>query len=94
MNVSELKAVRSGIPIKKSFHLLKFNNSELYSPKEKAALAFVEEVTKKVQVDDAVLLELKSHWSDREIIEITYAASVENFLNRMVKPLGIGSDNL
>ena len=94
MDVSKFKADRKKLEQEKFRQLMVFENSSHYSPGEKAALAYVEEVTKQVSVKDETFGRLKKYWNDRQIIEITYAISVENFLNRMVKPLGIGSDNL
>jgi alkylhydroperoxidase family enzyme len=45
-------------------------------------------------VSDETYNALKSYCSDEEIIEITYIAASENYLNRLIKPLGIGSDEL
>jgi len=94
MDVSALKAEKTDFNSEKLYQLLDFENSTLYSPAEKAALNYVAEVTKQISVTEETFSRLKDFWNDRQIIEITYAASVENFLNRMVKPLGIESDNL
>lgn len=45
--------------------------------------------TRNVTVDDETFNALKAHCDDNEIIEITYVAAFENYLNRMVKPLGM-----
>ena len=94
MDLSTKKAHQQGIPSEKFKQLSEFRHSSHYPPAEQAALAYVEELTKQVEVSDSTFEALREHWTDREIIEITYAASVENFLNRLVKPLGIGSDQL
>ncbi len=94
MDVSSKKARQLDIPSEKFQQLPDFRHSSHYPPAEQAALAYVEELTKQVEVSDSTFEALREHWTDREIIEITYAASAENFLNRLVKPLGIGSDQL
>jgi len=94
LDVSTKKARHLDIPLEKFQQLPNFRRSPHYQPAEQAALAYVEELTKQVEVSDSTFEALQEHWTDREIIEITYAASVENFLNRLVKPLGIGSDQL
>lgn len=94
MDVAYLKYLKSGIDQEKVIKLFAYESSPLFSPAEKAALSYVEEVTVQVHVKKETFERLKHYWNDRQIIEITYATSVENFLNRMVKPLGIGSDNL
>jgi alkylhydroperoxidase family enzyme len=93
-DLSTKKAHQQDIPSEKFKQLAEFRHSSHYQPTEQAALAYVEELTKQVEVSEQTFEALREHWTDREIIEITYAASVENFLNRLVKPLGIGSDQL
>jgi len=94
MDVSTKKAHKLNIPSEKFQQLTDFRHSPHYQPAEQTALAYVEELTKQVEVSAPTFEALREHWTDREIIEITYAASAENFLNRLVKPLGIGSDQL
>ncbi|MEQ8928044.1 MAG: hypothetical protein RLO81_19660 [Fulvivirga sp.] len=94
MDVSDYKAQDLDVPRKKMTELSTIKTSQNFSLSEKAALQYVEELTNNVSVDDETFLNLKQQWTDNEIIEITYCASVENFLNRLVKPLGIGDDNL
>lgn len=94
MDLSALRARQLDISRKKFQQLLDYGDSPLYTPAEKAALDYVEELTRQVEVSDETFAALREHWTDRDIIEITYAAAVENFLNRLVKPLGIGSDEL
>jgi len=71
-----------------------FQKSELFTDAEKSALRYTRDITRKVHVDNECYSALREHWSDEEIIEITFTAAAENFLNRLVKPLGIESDNL
>lgn len=94
MDISVLRARQLDISPEKFRQLPDYGSSPHYLPAEKAALAYVEELTRQVEVSDETFAALQEHWTNREIIEITYAAAVENFLNRLVKPLGIGSDEL
>jgi AhpD family alkylhydroperoxidase len=94
IDISSKKARQQNIPPEKFQQLADYRHNPHYPPAEQAALNYVEELTKQVEVSDPTFEALREHWTDREIIEITYAASVENFLNRLVKPLGIGSDQL
>ncbi len=64
------------------------------SERLKAALDYATAVTETVSVDDAIFERLRSHFSEREIVEITWLCATENYYNRMAVPLGIGSDGL
>lgn len=55
---------------------------------------FVDEITFAIGVSEERYNALKIHCTDEEIIEIVFVASAENFLNRLVKPFNINSDEL
>ena len=94
IDISKRKALGKDMIMKKFSHLQDYGTVDLFSEREKAIFSFVEEMTKQLTISDENYDSLKIHCSDDEIIEITYIASAENFLNRMLKPLQIGSDEL
>ncbi len=59
--------------------------SELYSERERAALAWAESLTHVAETNapDAVYEPLKAHFSDPEISDLTIVISLMNALNRM-----------
>ena len=59
-----------------------WQDSPLFSDREKAALAWAEAVTR-IETTDAAWSELRKHYSDRELADITYAAAVINAWNRV-----------
>lgn len=94
MDLSKRKALNTGTNLQRLIHLSDFEGNEIYSPREKAILSFVEDMTKNITVTDEIYQRIKKYCSDDEVIEITYTAAAENFLNRILKPLQIGSDEL
>jgi len=68
--------------------------SDQFSAAERAALAYAEVVTEEVHVDDATFEALRDHFSERELVEITWLCATENYWNRLTGPLNIGSDGL
>lgn len=74
--------------------LLRFEESDSYTDAQKAALTYVDEATRKKQVTDATFEKLRQHFSEREIVEITFLNAIENFYNLTNIPLNIGSDEL
>lgn len=93
-NINEYLAVKDNMEWKKIIDLMNFRSSDRFSPKEKAMLSYLEEVTLTKTATDDCFGELKKHFSDKEIIEITWLNAVENFFNLQAKPLGLGSDML
>jgi uncharacterized peroxidase-related enzyme len=61
-----------------------------FTPAEKAAIAFGEELTRSpAGVSDATFTELRKHWNERQIVEITAVAAMFNSFNRFNNALGV-----
>lgn len=71
-----------------------YRTDPAFTPAERAALAYVEEVSQTKTASDATFAELRRHFSDAQIAEITLLNAFENFYNLTNRPLGIESDNL
>jgi AhpD family alkylhydroperoxidase len=64
--------------------------SPLFSPAERAALAYAAEVTQVgARVSDTTFAALRAHFAEREIVELTVAVAAENFYNRLNAPLEV-----
>jgi len=85
-------AMRANQDLRKFDVLAEYKTNPLFSPRERAALAYAEEATRKRSVSDATFTELRRYFNDREIAEITWINAVENYYNLINIPLGIGSD--
>ena len=70
--------------------VLDWRTSKLFSPMERVALEYAERITTTGQkVDDALFAELKKHFSEGQIVELTAAIAMENFRSKFNPPLGI-----
>ena len=94
VDISKAMALRNGLDVDKFKHLHEYRESSLFTPRERAALAFVEAATRDKNVPDAIFNEVKKHFSDQEIVEITLLNAVENYYNLINIPLEIESDSL
>lgn len=94
IDITQAYAMRKGGSMKKLGELHSFATSELFSPAERACLAYVKEVTLNKVVPDAVFRELQQHFSEEKIIYITFLCVSEAYYNTMNLALGIGSDGL
>jgi alkylhydroperoxidase family enzyme len=71
-------------------HVADFDTYPAFSPAERAALRYASEVTRvPVEVSDATFAALHQHFSERQIVELTYAVAIESFFNRVNAPLEI-----
>ena len=64
-------------------------SSELFSAKQRALLAYVDAMTRDIDVPDAVFAELRKHYSERQAVEITMLVGAYNMLTRVVTALKI-----
>ena len=70
--------------------VLDWRTSKLFSPMERVALEFAERITTTGQkVDEVLFTELKKHFSESQIVELTAAIAMENFRSKFNPPLGI-----
>lgn len=69
-----------------------FATAPEFSERERAALRYVEEINTTRIATDQTFDALKKHYSEQEIVEITWLNAVGNYLNLQAKPLGLGSE--
>ena len=60
----------------------------VFPPAERAAIAYARELTKTAHAD-ATREELRAHYSDEQVVEITLVIGISNFTNRFNNGLGI-----
>ena len=70
--------------------VVSWRDSGLFSPKERVALEYAERITTTGQrVDDALFAQLKTHFTEAQIVELTAAIAMENFRSKFNPPLGV-----
>lgn len=73
---------------------MNYESSDAFKESEKIALKYVEQITQNKKVTDKIFEKLKSHFNERQIVEITWLNALENYYNLINIPLQIESDNL
>ena len=67
-----------------------WRDSSLFSDSERLALEYAERITyTDRKVDDALVDDLKKHFSEAQIVELTAAIAMENFRSKFNPALGI-----
>jgi alkylhydroperoxidase family enzyme len=94
LDIAQAYALRQHNSMKKFGDLHLFETSPLFTPQEKACLQYVKEVTLRKQVPDVVFKELQQHFTEEQIVYITFLCASEIYYNTMNLALGIGSDGL
>jgi alkylhydroperoxidase family enzyme len=70
--------------------VLTWRGSTLFSAAERAALEYAERITHTDrEVDDALFAELKKHFTEAQLVELTAAIAFENFRSKFNPSLGV-----
>lgn len=92
LDFGALLAARRGVSPEKLAAVDEYRVSPLFTPAERAALAFAEAMTQVGgHIPDETFAAIRQHFSEREIVELTAAVAAENFYNRMNAALAVES---
>jgi uncharacterized peroxidase-related enzyme len=61
--------------------------SDAYDDLEREVMRYAEEVTRHINVDDALVGRIKQHLDDREFVELAMTVGIANFTNRVTETL-------
>ena len=93
-DLHQAQAARSKLGLGRFEALRDYETSDRFSERERAVLAYTEEVTRTRAASDASFDRLRRHASEQEIVEITWLNALANFFNLLAVPLQLGSDDL
>ncbi len=94
MDIGKAFAIKGFGNSRKFYELEDFEDSPLYTEAEKAALRFATELTVNHKIPDDVYSAAARHFSDRELVEITWVVGSEHVYNITNIAFNIESDNL
>jgi alkylhydroperoxidase family enzyme len=93
MDINSAGGRDAGLSFEKLAAVETFQSSELFSPAEKAALRFTDEMCRgSIEVPDEVFDELRRFFDENAIVELTATIALENFRARFNRALQIPSD--
>ncbi len=93
-DLHQAQAIQAKLGLDKFRALREFESSPLFSEREAAALAYCEEATRNHEVADSSFARVRAHFSEREIVELTWLIAIGNFFNLMSLCLEFESDGL
>lgn len=82
-------ALAEGLSLAECAALADWSATDLFDPRERAALAYAEAMTLTTSVPDDVFAEVRRHYSDREIVELSVLIGTYIMHNRVMKALAI-----
>jgi len=93
MDINTAVGRKRGIPEDKLQAVDRYAEHPGFTPRERAALAWAEMVTiSPNDISDEQFAELRRHFSERQIVELTLQAAFENFRARVNRSLRIEDD--
>jgi alkylhydroperoxidase family enzyme len=87
-------ALAEGLTLEDCDALKDWQPSKLFSASERAALAYADTMTRDIAVPDAVFAEVKRHFNDREIVELTVLVGSYNMNARVMQALQLDLEPL
>lgn len=94
IDIGRAIALQRGRDLAKLDAVADFRTDARFTDRERAALAYVDEATRRRAVADDTFATLRRHFDDREIAAITWINAVENYFNMINVPLQIEADGL
>lgn len=82
-------ALKAGLSNAQIEALADWQPTALFTPAQRAALAWTDAMTRDIDVPDALHAELKRHFDDRAIVELTVLAGAYNMHTRVGRALAI-----
>ena len=90
MDIRHAVGVKAGIPEAKLAALATYHEGPLFTEREKAALEFSERITRDdVEVTDECFTKLKEHFSEPEIVELSFIIGFQTFASKFAKAFHI-----
>jgi alkylhydroperoxidase family enzyme len=80
-------ALADGLTLEECDALADWRTSKCFSERERAVLAYTDTMTRDITVPDAVFAEVKRHFNDREIVELTVLIGSYNMNARVLQAL-------
>jgi 4-carboxymuconolactone decarboxylase len=82
-------ALKEGLTPEQVDALANWQPSKLFSEKQRALLAYTDAMTREISVVDAVFAEIRKHFSERQVVELTMLIGAYNMLTRFLQALKV-----
>ncbi len=85
-------ALKEGLTPEQVHALADWRPSLLFNERQRALLAYVDAMTRQVDVPEAVFQEVKKHFSERQTVELTMLIGAYNMLTRFLQALEVDAE--
>jgi len=85
-------ALKEGLTPEQVAAIADWRSSHLFSPAQRALLAYTDAMTRDIEVPDAVFAEARKHFSERQMVELSMLIGAYNMLTRFLKALKVDAE--
>lgn len=85
-------ALKEGLTLEQCHALSDWRDSALFDAPQRAVLAYTDAMTRDIRVPDAIHAELRRHFSERQIVELTVLIGTYNMHTRVLQALEIDAE--
>src|SRR6266446_6653899 len=90
MDIRRAVGAKAGIPSEKLDDLLRYRQNNRFTAREQAALEYAERITRDDQeMTDACMARLREHFSEAEVVELTFIVGFQTFASKFAKAFGL-----
>jgi alkylhydroperoxidase family enzyme len=82
-------ALKEGLTPEQVTAVANWQASKLFSNQQRALLAYTDAMTREIDVPDTVFAEIRKHFSERQVVELTMLIGAYNMLTRFLKALKV-----
>jgi alkylhydroperoxidase family enzyme len=82
-------ALKEGLTPEQVSGIADWQQSTLFSDRQRALLAYTDAMTREIDVSDAVFADLRRHFTERQTVELTMLIGAYNMLTRFLKALKV-----
>ena len=82
-------ALKEGLTPEQVAALTNWQPSKLFSAQQRALLAYTDAMTREIDVSNTVFADLRGHFTERQIVELTMLIAAYNMLTRFLKALQV-----
>ena len=95
MDIGSAVGRKQGLTDEELAAVPQFETAAVFSERERAALAYAEAMSQTpVRITDEMFADLKRHFDEEQLVELTASIALQNYRARFDHALGIGSDQL
>jgi alkylhydroperoxidase family enzyme len=85
-------ALQEGLTLEQCDALANWQDSSLFDERQRMALAYTDAMTRSIDVPDAIAEALRSHFSERQIVELTVLIGTYNMHTRVLQALQVDAE--